>query len=110
MPAGDRGAGRSAFPHQVIAASELFPAPPPRTTAVVLRPIRGQPMYIPSARELVEIAGLPGLFLVLWVNRQGERADVMAMRESPFAVSDVPFARLRPYEEHPEPDSPDRLS
>lgn len=67
-------------------------------------------MYIPSARELVEIAGLPGLFLVLWVNRQGERADLIAMRETPYAISDVPFARLRPYKEWPDPDFLDRVS
>jgi hypothetical protein len=58
-------------------------------------------MYIPSARELVEIAGLPGLFLVLWVNRQAERADLIAMRQTPFAMSDVPFTRLRPYQDEP---------
>lgn len=62
-------------------------------------------MYIPNTRELVEIAGLPGLFLVLWVNRQSERADVMAMRDYPYAVPDVPFARLRPYQEDWEPDT-----
>jgi hypothetical protein len=62
-------------------------------------------MHVPSARELVEIAGLPGLFLVLWVNRQNERADVMAMRENPYAIPDVPFARLRPYQEDPELDA-----
>lgn len=62
-------------------------------------------MYIPSARELVEIAGLPGLFLVLWVNRQGERADVMSLRDTPYAVADVPFARLRQYREEPESDN-----
>lgn len=58
-------------------------------------------MYVPSAREVVEIAGMPGLFLVLWVNRSGERADLVAFKENPYAVTDVPFARLRPYKEHP---------
>jgi hypothetical protein len=62
-------------------------------------------MYIPSARELVEIAGLPGLFLVLWVNRQSKRADVIALRDTPYAVADVPFARLRQYREEPESDN-----
>jgi hypothetical protein len=62
-------------------------------------------MHVPSARELVEIAGLPGLFLVLWVNRQSEHADVMAMREDPYAIPDVPFARLRPYQEDPGLDA-----
>lgn len=57
-------------------------------------------MYIPSARELVEIAGLPGLFLVLWVNLKGGRADLLAMRENPYCIPNVPFARLRPYQEN----------
>ena len=59
-------------------------------------------MFIPSAKEFVEIAGLPGLFLVLWVNRHGERADLMALRETPYAMTDVPFARLRPYQDEPD--------
>jgi hypothetical protein len=56
-------------------------------------------MYIPSLRELVEIAGLPGLFMVLWVNRQKERADLLAMREGPYALVDIPFSRLRPHQD-----------
>ncbi len=56
-------------------------------------------MYIPSARDLVEIAGQPGLFLVLWVNREAKRADLMALRDHAYAVADVPCARLRPYQQ-----------
>ena len=59
-------------------------------------------MYVPSARELVEIAGLPDLFQVLWVNRPGRRADLLALRDRPYAIADVPFARLRPHHEEPE--------
>jgi len=59
-------------------------------------------MYTPSAREIVEIAGLPDLFQVLWVNSPGKRADLLAVRKKPYAVADVPFARLRPYQEKPE--------
>ena len=59
-------------------------------------------MYIPSARELVEIAGLPDLFRVLWVNQPGKRADLLALKDRPYAIADVPFARLRPYQEEPE--------
>ena len=58
-------------------------------------------MYVPSARELVEIAGLPDLFQVLWVNQPGKRADLLALKDRPYAIADVPFARLRPYQEEP---------
>jgi len=56
-------------------------------------------MYVPSARELVEIAGQPGLFLVLWVNREAKRADLMALQDQAYAMPDVPCAKLRPYQE-----------
>jgi len=62
-------------------------------------------MYTPSARELVEIAGMPDLFQVLWVNQSGKRADLLALKDRPYAVADVPFARLRPYQEEPEPQT-----
>lgn len=56
-------------------------------------------MYIPNMRELVEVAGQPGLFLVLWVNRDAQRADLMALRDAAYAVPDVSCERLRPYRE-----------
>jgi len=59
-------------------------------------------MYVPSARDIVEIAGLPDLFQVLWVNESRKRADLLAVRERPYAVPDVPFARLRPFQAEPE--------
>jgi hypothetical protein len=31
-----------------------------------------------------------------------ERADLLALKENPYAVPDVPFARLRPYQEDSE--------
>ena len=62
-------------------------------------------MHCPNTRELVTIYGLPGLFLVLWVNRENERADVLAMRETPYALPDIPFSRLRAYKEDPDCDS-----
>lgn len=59
-------------------------------------------MYIPSARELVEVAGQPGLFLVLWVNQEAKRVDLLALRDNAYAVADVPCAKLRPYQEDAE--------
>ena len=64
-------------------------------------------MYIPSARDVVEIAGLPDVFQVLWVNELGKRADLLAVRKKPYAIADVPFARLRPYQEDPEQEDQD---
>ena len=57
-------------------------------------------MHCPTKREIVTISGLPGLFLVLWVNREKQRADLLAMRKNPYALPDVPFKRLRAYNEH----------
>ena len=59
-------------------------------------------MYVPTVRELVESAGHPGLFLVMWVNREASRADLIALRDHACAIADVPFARLRPYPEYAE--------
>ena len=58
-------------------------------------------MYVPSSRELVEIAGLPDLFQVLWVNQPERRADLLAVKDRPYAIADVPFTRLRPHQEEP---------
>jgi len=55
-------------------------------------------MYVPTAKDIVEIAGLPDLFQVLWVNEPRRRADLLAVRERPYAIPDVPFTRLRPFQ------------
>ena len=65
-------------------------------------------MYIPSARDVVEIAGLPDVFQVLWVNQPGRRVDLLAVRKKPYAIADVPFSRVRPYLDDPELENPDR--
>ena len=62
-------------------------------------------MYVPYAKEVVEIAGSPDLFRVLWVNQPGKRVDVLALKERPYAIADVPFARLRPYRNPEEPNA-----
>jgi hypothetical protein len=56
-------------------------------------------MYVPRARDYVEIDGRPGLFMVLWVNLEDERADLLALRKNAYALSDIPFAKLRPCQE-----------
>lgn len=62
-------------------------------------------MYVPNAKEVVEIAGSPDLFRVLWVNQPGKRVDLLALKERPYAIADVPFARLRPYQDQTELDT-----
>ena len=59
-------------------------------------------MYVPNAKELVEIAGSPDLFRVLWVNQPGKRVDLLALKDRPYAIADVPFTRLRPYQDPAE--------
>lgn len=59
-------------------------------------------MYVPSAKEVVEIAGSPDLFRVLWVNQPAKRVDLLALKARPYAIADVPFALLRPYQEPAE--------
>ncbi len=60
---------------------------------------RGVGMYVPSAKELVEVAGQPGLFLVLWVIREAKRVDLMALQDEAYAVPDVQCAKIRPYQD-----------
>ena len=59
-------------------------------------------VYMPSARDRVEVAGQSGLFLVLWVNQEDRRVDLLGLRDNAYALSDVPFAKIRPYQEEAE--------
>jgi hypothetical protein len=56
-------------------------------------------MYAPRTREIVEMAGSPDLFVVLWVDGVSMIADLMALRDNAYSVNDVPFARLRRHDE-----------
>jgi hypothetical protein len=60
-------------------------------------------MYIPRLHEKVFIAGGQGVFLVVWVDRQREMADLIPLRDAAGAKVSVPFAQLEPYRDKMPP-------
>jgi len=60
-------------------------------------------MYIPVASEKVVIAGRPGVFLVVWVDRARQRADLIPLHDAAGAAVNVPFADLEPYRDNSRP-------
>ena len=52
-------------------------------------------MRIPRVRERVMILGRDGIFLVVWVDRVREVADLIPIREALNLEEDVPFAGIR---------------
>ena len=67
----------------------------PRIWGVVL--LRGF-MYVPERRELVEIAGYHGKFLVVWVDDEMRSVDVISLTGKAY-MANIPFAELRPFRE-----------
>ena len=57
-------------------------------------------MLVPKMRERVSVVGIPGIFLVCWVNRYRESADLIALDEVHGAalLRDMPFTDLLPIE------------
>lgn len=53
-------------------------------------------MYVPKVRERVEIDGGFGIFLVLSVDRETQRAGVVSLASMAFIEDDVSFAVIRP--------------
>ena len=49
-------------------------------------------MHIPAARERVEIAGKPGVFLVLNIDREAKCVDVLALNDNPYLEENIPFS------------------
>ena len=56
-------------------------------------------MYSPSTRERVQIAGRAGIFIVVRVDDEEQRADVVALTGKAYLEENVPFSALRPYKE-----------
>jgi hypothetical protein len=52
-------------------------------------------MYIPRAREQVQIIGRSGVFLVVWVDHEREEADLVPLHMAVFVEESVPFSNLR---------------
>ena len=56
-------------------------------------------MYSPALRERVEVIGKHGPFLVVDLNGETERVNLISLSGSPYLEEEVPFAALRPYKE-----------
>lgn len=54
-------------------------------------------MYIPAARERVQILGRAGVFFVLAVDLNEQFATVIPLIGAPSYFDDVLFTNLRPY-------------
>jgi hypothetical protein len=55
-------------------------------------------MYIPMMRERVEIAGRTGVFIIVDVNLDVERVNVIALTGKAYFEEHISFAAIRPYE------------
>lgn len=55
-------------------------------------------MYVPAAREHVQIVGRLGVFLVINVDRDAGYANVIALAENAYLAEIVPFSQLKPYD------------
>jgi hypothetical protein len=62
-------------------------------------------MLVPKLQQRVAIYGLPGAFLVAWVDRYRDTADVVALDEAHGAalLRDIPFTDLLPVDESKSP-------
>jgi hypothetical protein len=57
-------------------------------------------MYVPRARERVQIIGRSGVFKVLWVDEKLQVADLFPLHFAIFIEEGVPFSDLEPYREN----------
>ena len=62
-------------------------------------------MYIPAVRERVAVAGQSGVFIVVGVNREAKKVDLVALVGKSFVKEDVPFTSVRPYPDDHEDDN-----
>lgn len=56
-------------------------------------------MHIPAQRERVTIVGRNGIFLVVWVDHEEERADVVSLSRVSAVTENVPFSEIHPWDE-----------
>ena len=54
-------------------------------------------MYIPAARERVEVVGRAGLYFVLAVDHERQFATVIPLADAGIYVEDLLFGQLRPH-------------
>jgi hypothetical protein len=57
-------------------------------------------MYVPKARERVQLVGRGGVFLVVWVNHEQKEADLIPLRGESSVEEIVSFSELEAYSEN----------
>ncbi len=57
-------------------------------------------MYIPRARERVQIIGRSGVFLVVGVDEDQQAADLFPLHFAIYIKEGIPFSDLEPYREN----------
>jgi hypothetical protein len=63
------------------------------------------PTYVPRARNRVQIASRRGMFMVIHVDRDRERADVVSEGDREFLEENVPYSAIRPYKQELPPEA-----
>ncbi len=59
-------------------------------------------MHVPAERERIVIAGRPGQFIVVTVDQERLRADVISLTGKAYLEENVPFSVIQPYtKKHP---------
>jgi hypothetical protein len=61
-------------------------------------------VYAPAQRECVEVSGWSGVFIVLSVDHEARKVDVVKLEGQAYLLSDVPFSHLEPTSVVPPPD------
>jgi hypothetical protein len=56
-------------------------------------------MYVPAARERVQVAGRPGMFLVVAVDRELGEVDLIPLHNLISVEEGVSFSEIEPYHE-----------
>jgi len=57
-------------------------------------------MYLPGMRERVLVAGRPGVFLVVWIDRERQNVDLIALHDATGVEASVPFGDLEPFRDN----------
>jgi hypothetical protein len=61
---------------------------------------RNETLYVPRARERVQIIGRSGVFIVVRIDEEEQAADLFPLHFAIFIEQGVPFSDLQPYREN----------
>ena len=64
------------------------------------RSMEKQTLYVPRARERVQIIGRSGVFNVVRVDEEQQAANLFPLHFAVFIEQGVPFSDLEPYQEN----------